>query len=355
MIHETPPNTLLGHPAIQREPSSWESGPPARMISQPTAVPQSSVGTLSIVAPVFGCAGCLEELVERISASLASRPEDIEIILVDDASADGAWARICELATTHRSVRGIRLSRNFGQHYAIAAGIEHAVGDRIVVMDCDLQDAPEEIPKLLKASDEGYDAVFARRLSRQDPMFKRFSSWAFYRLLQYLTDVEQDHAVGNFGVFSRKVIATVNHMPEFDRCFPLMVKWTGLRSTKVDVSHAERLEGRSSYNFRKTLRLALNIILSYSDKPLRLVVKLGLFFALLSFLIVILSIVGYVRGNIAVAGYTSIIASIWLIGSVMVSCVGVVGLYVGRLFNDTKRRPYYIVDEYVNRVPGQLS
>lgn len=309
---------------------------------------QSPSVTFSVVSPVYGCAGCLEELVERILESLAQRDETFEIILVDDGSPDGAWTRISELATIHPGVRGIRLSRNFGQHYAIAAGIEHASGNRIIVMDCDLQDAPEEIPKLLAASDQGYDAVFARRLSRQDSALKRFNSWIFYRLLTYLTDVEQDHTTANFGVFSRKAIATVNRMPEFDRCFPLMVKWTGLSSTTVDVAHAERMDGRSSYSFRKMLRLALNIILSYSDKPLRLVVKIGLGFALFSFLIVILSIVGYLAGDIAVAGFTSIIASVWLLGGVMVSCVGIVGLYVGRLFNDTKRRPYYVVDEYVN-------
>jgi polyisoprenyl-phosphate glycosyltransferase len=307
---------------------------------------------LSIVSPVYRCAGCLEDLVERISASLAGYGQSFEIILVDDGSPDDAWARIRELAERHPAVRGIRLSRNFGQHYAIAAGIEHADGDRVVVMDCDLQDPPEEIPKLLALSDQGYDAVFARRLSRQDSAFKRFTSWAFYRLLTYLTDVEQDHTTANFGVFTRKAIATVNRMPEFDRCFPLMVKWTGFRMATVDVVHAERKDGRSSYDLRRMLRLALNIILSYSDKPLRLVVKLGLVFALFSFVIVALSVIGYLSGNVAVAGFTSIIASIWLLGGVMVSCVGIVGLYVGRLFNDTKRRPYYVVDEYANAPEG---
>jgi len=298
---------------------------------------------LSIVSPVYGCQGCLEELVERISASLAGT--DLEIILVDDGSPDGAWARIVELSRLRPDVRGIRLSRNFGQHYAIAAGIEQARGEFVIVMDCDLQDPPEEIPVLLKRAEQGYDAVFARRIARRDGPFKRFASWAFHGLLSYLTDVAHDHATANFGVFSRKAIDTVNAMPESDRCFPLMVKWTGLRLATVDVNHAERKDGRSSYSLRRMLRLALNIILSYSDKPLRLVVKLGLLFALLSFVIVAWSIYGYLAGDIAVAGFTSIIASIWLLGGVMVSCVGIVGLYVGRTFNDVKRRPYYVVNE----------
>lgn len=310
----------------------------------PTGLAAGASGKrLSIVSPVYGCQSCLEELVERISASLAGA--DFEIILVDDGSPDGAWARIRELSRLHPTVRGMRLSRNFGQHYAIAAGIEQARGDFVIVMDCDLQDPPEEIPALLKRAEQGYDAVFARRIARRDGPFKRFASWAFHGLLSYLTDVAHDHTTANFGAFSRKAIDAVNAMPESDRCFPLMVKWTGLRLATVDVNHAERKDGRSSYSLRRMLRLAVNIILSYSDKPLRLVVKLGLLFALLSFVIVAWSIYGYLAGDIAVAGFTSIIASIWLLGGVMVSCVGIVGLYVGRMFNDVKRRPYYVVGE----------
>src|SRR5690606_21312335 len=180
---------------------------------------------LSVVSPVFGCIGCLEELVERISATLADKVAALEIILVDDGSPDGAWERIVELSRLNPCVRGVRLSRNFGQHYAIAAGIEHARGDFVVVMDCDLQDPPEDIPALLERAELGYDAVFARRMARRDGPFKRFASWAFHRLLSYLTDVAHDHSTANFGVFSRKVIDTVNAMPESDRCFPLMVKW----------------------------------------------------------------------------------------------------------------------------------
>jgi len=272
----------------------------------------------------------------------------LELILVDDGSPDRSWDRIAELANLYPEVRGLCLSRNFGQHYAIAAGIEHARGEIVAVMDCDLQDPPEELPRLVAALRAGNDVVFAQRSERQDSFFKRVGSYAFFRLLSYLTDVRQDHSTANFGVFTRKVIDTVNLMPESDRCFPLMVKWTGFRTTHVEVRHAERAAGQSGYSLGKLLRLALNIVLSYSDKPLRLVVKLGLAFSALALLIVLLSIYRYSVGDVAVAGFTSVVASIWLLGGIMIFCVGVTGLYLGRLFNDAKGRPYYIVSEQLN-------
>lgn len=310
-------------------------------------------GLLSVVSPVYGCESCLEELAERIKRAVSGTGMDLEIILVNDGSLDRSWARITELAAVHPEIRGLRLSRNFGQHYAISAGIEHARGELVAVMDCDLQDLPEELPRMIDAARAGNDVVLAQRVERQDPAFKRFTSYVFFKLLSYLTDVAQDHSTANFGVFSRKVIDTVNRMPEADRCFPLMVKWTGFPITILQVRHAERSTGTSGYSFGKLLRLAINIVLSYSDKPLRLVVKLGLVFSALAFLIVVLSIYRYNVGDIAVAGFTSIIASVWLLGGIMIFCVGVTGLYLGRLFNDAKGRPYYIVGEYLNFPEGE--
>jgi len=305
-------------------------------------------GLLSVVSPVYGCEGCLEELVDRIRHSVRSTGLALEIILVNDGSPDQSWARIVELAKLHPEVRGLRLSRNFGQHYAISAGIEAARGEFVAVMDCDLQDRPEELPRLVAAARAGNDIVLAQRVGRQDKAFKRFASFCFFRLLTYLTGVPQDHSTANFGVFSRRVIDTVNNMPETDRCFPLMVKWTGFKTALLPIQHDQRQTGASGYSLGKLVRLGLNIVLSYSDKPLRLVVKLGLVFSLLAFLIVAISVYRYSVGDIAVAGFTSILASIWLLGGVMIFCVGITGLYLGRLFNDAKSRPYYIVSEQVN-------
>lgn len=303
---------------------------------------------LSIVVPVYGCATCLEELVERLRGTLCDESKSIEIIFVDDASPDMAWSRIEELAARHPEVKGIQLSRNFGQHYAIAAGLEASIGNRVVVMDCDLQDIPEEIPKLLAAADAGYEVVFAQRTDRRDSASKRLTSWLFSRVLTFLTNIPQDHATANFGVFSRRVVNTLSRMPERERCFPFMVRWTGFRSTSIPIEHAPRLTGKSSYDFRKRLRLSTKIVLSYSDRPLRLVVEAGFVISLISLAIVAASVIQYFIGNTQVAGYTSIIASIWLLGGAIIFCVGVVGLYIGDVFNDAKRRPYYIISHTVN-------
>lgn len=303
---------------------------------------------LSVVSPVYGCRGCLEELVDRVSAAVESIVVSYEIILVDDASPDGAWQRISELAESRHYLRGIRLSRNFGQHAAISAGLEQAAGDVIVVMDCDLQDVPEEIPKLLAAMEPGMEVVLGSRTDRQDSFFKRLGSRAFYRFLGWLTESVYDPTSANFGAYSRKVINAINSMPEGDKFFPLLVRWTGFRSTLVPVSHGRRTEGQSSYSFRQLLRLAINVALSFSDKPLRLVVRMGLAFALASLCIVALSVYRYAIGDIAVAGFTSIIASIWLVGGAIVFSTGIVGLYVGKLHSQAKHRPNFIISEKVD-------
>jgi polyisoprenyl-phosphate glycosyltransferase len=304
---------------------------------------------LSIISPVYGCERCLEDLVDRIAAALSNRSEPFEVILVDDASPDGAWARITELAVGRPWLRGLRLSRNFGQHAAISAGLREARGDCVVVMDCDLQDRPEEIPALLAALGGGIEIALAQRVERRDSLPKRFSSWSFYKVLGWLTGVPYDHTTANFGAYTRKVIDIVNAMPEADRFFPLMIRWTGHRAAFVEVDHAQRGHGRSSYNARQLLKLALNVALSYSDKPLRMVVAMGLAFAGLALFVVVFSVYRYWLGDVQVAGFTGIVASVWLIGSAILSSVGILGLYLGRLFNDSKRRPHFVIAERTDR------
>jgi polyisoprenyl-phosphate glycosyltransferase len=307
---------------------------------------QGNTPSISVVSPVYGCRDCLESLVDRISAALLPRGESFEIILVDDASPDDSWTRIREIAATHPSVQGLRLTRNFGQHAAISAGLHYARGARIVVMDCDLQDSPEEIPSLLDALGNGVEVALAQRIDRQDGTLKRLGSWSFYRILGWLTDSPHDHTTANFGAYGHKVIDTINAMPESERFFPLLVRWTGFRTVLVPVIHARRDHGRSSYGFRRLLRLATNVAISFSDKPLRLVIKLGFAFAIFSICVAAFSVYRYSIGDVRIAGFTSIIASVWLVGSVILSSLGIVGLYLGRLFNDTKKRPNFIVAEH---------
>ncbi len=303
---------------------------------------------LSIVSPVYGCEGCLEALCERIFAALEPLKLRLEIVLVCDASPDQSWLRMMQLAQRDSRIVCLRLTRNFGQHAAISAGLHCASGAWVAVMDCDLQDQPEEIPALYQRALQGVDAAIAARTTRQDGWIKRRLSAAFYRLLGYLTGEKQDPSAANFGVYSRRLVDTINAMPESGRFFPLMVRWTGFPRVLLPVQHAQRASGRSGYSFLAQLRLALNVITSHSDRPLRLVAKTGLIFASISFGFVLLSVYRYWAGDIAVAGFTSVIASIWLVGGVMISCLGVVGLYVGKIFTESKRRPHFLVAESIN-------
>jgi dolichol-phosphate mannosyltransferase len=300
---------------------------------------------VSVVSPVYRAEGLVPDLVARLRAELAGTPGGYEIILVEDGSPDDSWGAVRAACAAHSEVTGIRLSRNFGQHYAISAGLRRARGRWVVVMDCDLQDQPCEIPKLLAKAAEGHDIVLARRAVRQDRWLKRTGSRVFYGILAYLTGARQDPAVANFGVYHHRVIAAVNSMPETIRYFPTMVRWVGFRATNLDVAHASRPDGRTSYNFRKLLNLAIDICLANSDKPLRLVVGTGFAVSAIGFLFAAYTVVQALRGQIAVLGYASLIVSLWVLSGLIIFIVGVVGLYVGKSFEGVKRRPAFIVAE----------
>jgi dolichol-phosphate mannosyltransferase len=235
------------------------------------------------------------------------------------------------------------LSRNFGQHYAITAGLDQVYGTWTVVMDCDLQDRPEEIPSLYRKPTEGFDVVFGQRVARQDTIFKRLSSKFFYGVLNYLSDANHDAQTANFGIFHRRVIDVIRDIPEHNRCFPLQVKWAGFKRASIEVQHDARTGGRSSYSLRKLLKLAVDITLSYSDKPLRLSAYLGFFFSFAAMAYAAITLVRYFLGEVQILGYTSLIISIWLLGGLLLFCLGVTGLYIGRIYESAKGRPVYIV------------
>ncbi len=268
---------------------------------------------------------------------------------MDDASPDHSWIEIERLAAENPKVKGIKLSRNFGQHYAITAGLDHAKGERVVVMDCDLQDRPEEIPALYQKALEGFDVVLARRINRQDGFFRRLSSKLFYKALAWMTGSLQDERVGNFGIYHQKVIQEVIRMRESIRYFPTMVQWVGFRKASLDVFHAEREEGKSNYSLKKLLNLALDIMLAYSDKPIRLTVKLGIGIAFTGFLFALYTLYRYLQGEIIVAGYASLIISIWVLTGFVLITLGMVGLYVGKTFEGVKQRPNYIIEKQTEK------
>lgn len=303
---------------------------------------------ISVVSPVYLGEGLVNELVCRLSNSLSDITTDYEIILVDDGSLDGSWKEIQNICSKNKNVKGIKLSRNFGQHYAITAGLESVSGELVVVIDCDLQDRPEEIPNLFAKINEGYDIVYARRTLRKDGFFKKLFSRIFYRLFSYLTDSKQDSTIANFGIYHKKVIQAILAMKDHVRYFPTMVQWVGFSSSKIDVIHSHRLDGESSYSWAQLIHLGLNNIIAFSNKPLILMVRLGLLISFLSFLAGATYLYQYFMGTIVVLGFASIIISIWFLSGVIILLLGIIGVYLAKTFDRAKERPTFIIDKKIN-------
>lgn len=310
---------------------------------------------LSIVVPVFKGHGFLEDLYDRIRKSVEPLFPDFELVMVNDASPDEAWLDISALCKADERVKGINLSRNFGQHYAITAGLEAASGEWIVVMDCDLQDLPEEIPNLYRRAQEGFDSVFAQRMERQDRPCKRLQSWLYCKIFGYMTDTHLDHSIGNFGIYRHTVIEAILSMKDGIRYFPTMSQWVGFRKSYLPVIHGERHSGQSSYTLRGLLRLAIDNMIAFSDKPLRLFIKAGFLIAILSLGVSLYYYYLHLMGRLQVQGYASIILSIWFIGGMLMFSMGVLGIYISKTFEKVKGRPVFIVAEKINADLGGTS
>ena len=310
---------------------------------------------ISVVIPVYGCKASLEELYRRLVASLEAITPSFEIILVNDACPQNSWEIIREIALKDPRVKGLDLSRNFGQIRAITAGLCNATGDWIVVMDCDLQDRPEEIHRLYAKSQEGYDVVFSRRAARKDKFFKKLSSKIFHALYGYFTGGAFDSTISNFSICRRMVADNYKRMGDRNRAFILFIKWMGFKSAVIDVEHSERNSGKSSYTLKKQLRLACEIITTQSNKPLVMSIKVGCAVTFASFLYGLVTLYRYLFHDISVPGWTSLIMSICFVGGIIIAEVGVLGLYVGYVFDQTKGRPLYIVRETVEFQTSRLG
>lgn len=309
---------------------------------------------LSIVVPVYGCAECLVELHRQLAEHLGPVAPDFELILVCDGSPDASWKAIEQLAAADRRVKGLDLSRNFGQHCAITAGIDVAEGDYMVVMDCDLQHRPSDVPRLFAKAQEGHDVVFARRVLRKDTWFKRVTSRAFVGVLGFLTDSRGDPAISNFSIVSRKVVLALRQIRERNRAYAYFVFWLGFQPAFIDSEHQERFAGTSSYSLSKLIGFAVESIVSSTDKPLRLSIRFGLLMALGSVLFTLWLAVRRIAWATPVEGWTSVMVSIFFVAGLLFANLGVLGLYVGRVFDETKRRPLYAVRERLNLpAPGE--
>lgn len=303
---------------------------------------------LTIVSPVYRGEKMVTELVRRIVDNVMPITDEYEIILVNDASPDNSWVEIAQQCEKNPKVKGINLSRNFGQHNAISAGLRFATGEWVVVMDCDLQDRPEEIPNLYRKAQEGFDIVYARRIERKDGFIKKSTSALFYRVFRRLSGIQSDKAVANFGIYHKRVIEEFNKMPEQARFFPSQIKYLGFKDTAIDVEHNERPEGKSSYSLLKRFKLGFDVIISNSNKPLRFAVGLGFGMSAVSFLLALYNIIAKWTGVIRVPGYTTTVFSIWFVGGLLLLVMGIMGLYIGKIYDQVKGRQLFIVKEKVN-------
>jgi len=305
---------------------------------------------ISVVAPAYRCSSCIPELARRIREAILSLPgTDFELIFVNDASPDADWEAILALAAADKRIKGINLSRNFGQHHAITAGVDHCRGDWVVVMDCDLQDRPEELPRLYrKAVAEGWDVVFAQRTSRRDPALKVFLSRGFYRVINALSTIPIDPTTSNFSIASRQVVDCARRLRESSRSYGLSLLWCGFKIGYLPVEHGSRFAGESTYTLKRSLNLAFEAITSQSNKPLRLAINFGFTMSAAAFLYGLYVIIRFLGWGVAVSGWTSLIVSLYFLSGVILAFLGILGLYLGKVFDEVKARPIYLVRQMLN-------
>ena len=303
---------------------------------------------ISIVSPVYRGEKMLNELVSRIKAAVVTFTGEYEIILVNDCSPDNSWNEIKRICSNDKKIKALNLSRNYGQERAIKAGLSVTSGNWVVVMDCDLQDRPEEIPNLYNKAKEGYDVVHAQRINRQDGYWKKMSSTLFHLVFNWLSGTQTDKTVSNFGIYSANIIKEYNKFNEQCPDFLTSLSILGFRTTKIPVSHAKRAEGESSYDLHKLLKYAIDCILCNTNKPLRLSAYFGCLMSFLSMLLALYNVVAKLLGIIELEGFTTTIFSIWFVGGLILAQLGIIGRYLSKVFDQVKNRPVFTIQDYIN-------
>lgn len=306
---------------------------------------------ITAVAPVLNEELNVKELVTRIAAALSDLTPDYAILIVDDGSTDSTWERLQAMADEDPRVGGVRFSRNFGQHAAITAGIEACDSDWVIVMDGDLQDRPEVIPDLYAKANEGWDSVFVERQDRPESGLYLLGQKLFYSTLRSLTEGNYDGAHGNFSIISRRVADAYKELGEGARFYGGLVDWLGFSRTAIQAKHGERFAGTPSYNLMKRIRFAKSIVLSFSTRPLDLMLAFGLFVTVVAFAFGLLVLIRALFFDYAVQGWASLMVSLFFIGGVQISLVGMVGLYVGRIYEEVKGRPRHVIAENIQPTP----
>jgi dolichol-phosphate mannosyltransferase len=298
---------------------------------------------LTVVVPVYGCAECLWTLHQRLSKSVSSITADYELLFVDDRSPDGAWAQLSELAASDERTRALRLSRNFGQHAAITAGLAASRGRWVVVIDCDLQDPPEEIPRLYSTASEGHDIVYTLRDRSGTPRLRRLAARAFFRLMNTFARTDFEGEVGSFTIISRPVVEQFLRFRDRDRHFLFILRWLGFDSATIEITQSGRHSGSSAYGLRSLLAHALDGLFFQTTVLLRWVIGLGFLLSTLGLGFAGWVVFSRITGN-GLPGWASLAVFTLTIGGFIIISTGITGLYIGRIFEQVRERPLFVID-----------
>jgi polyisoprenyl-phosphate glycosyltransferase len=303
---------------------------------------------ISVGIPVYNEEAGLGELLRRVRAVLDAVPGGPhEVILVDDGSADRTFALAEEAAAADPRIVAVSLSRNFGHQAALSAALDHSTGDAVVIMDGDLQDPPEAIPRFLDAHAQGYDVVYAQRTKRKEPWHLRAAYWIFYRLMGGLSSIDVPLDAGDFGLMSRRVVDLLRSVPERNRFLRGLRSWAGFRQLGIPVERDQRHAGSSKYSFRKLLRLAFDGVFAFSTVPIRAAAIVGAIAILVAMLFALYSVWAKLVLGDPTRGFTALTLLITFLSGMNLFFLGVIGEYVGRVYEEVKGRPLYVVSKVV--------
>ena len=300
---------------------------------------------ITAVVPVYNEQSLIDELVKRVDSSLRSITDNYEILIIDDGSSDETWKEIHKNKSKFSNLKALRFSRNFGHHYAISAGLHECDSKWTVVMDGDLQDRPEVIPELYKKANEGFDVVFVSRINRPEKLMYRSMQKLFYMILRLLSGINFDSSQANFSIISNKVVLGFRNFPENARFYGSTIKWLGFPSASIEADHGVRFSGKPSYTFKKRLNLALDVILAFSDRPLKIAIRIGIVMSTVSFIASLAILYRAFMWGYEVLGWPSLILSIYFTAGIILTVLGIIGVYIGQIFKEVKKRPLYMISE----------
>lgn len=316
---------------------------------------EDGVNLLSVVIPTYKSEANIIPLAERLQAVLSKLPSEYEVIFINDNSPDNTIALLQKLCLQNLRIKVISLSRNFGQQIATSAGLKFSSGDAVIIMDDDLQDPPELIPSLVQKWKDGYDVVYAIRKNRKEGFFKKLGYRLFYKIIANISYISIPQNSGDFGLMDRKIVDILNSMPERMRFVRGLRAWVGFKQAGIEYERAGRFKGKPSYNLLKILNLSMSGILAFSDMPLRISSLAGFFVSAIAFIGIVFTIIQKIityflpYNPIAVwPGFSTIVLAILFLGGVQLLCMGILGEYIARIYNEIKQRPMFLVKEIIN-------